>query len=129
MLLLYFVAAGLLIGRALGGRLAGIADATIAWWPLAVFGLLAQVVLFAGPVASRIGDAGPALYVASTVAVLVALLRNLTLPGFPVIAAGAALNLCSRSSVTSSRCRGRCRSPTSSRSGTCSSAWAACSSS
>jgi uncharacterized protein DUF5317 len=94
MLLLYFVAAGLLIGRALGGRLAGIADATIAWWPLAVLGLLAQVVLFAGPVASRVGSAGPVLYVASTVAVLAALLRNLSLPGFPVIAAGAAFNLC-----------------------------------
>jgi hypothetical protein len=36
---------------------------------------------------------GPTLYVLSTLAVFAALLRNLSLPGLPVVALGAALNL------------------------------------
>ena len=64
-----------------------------AWWQLALGGLMVQLVLFADPVQERIGAAGPFIYVASTLVVLVALLRNLRLPGLTVIAAGAALNL------------------------------------
>jgi hypothetical protein len=40
-----------------------------------------------------LGDLGPVLYVASTLAVLAALLRNLEQPWFPLIALGAGLNL------------------------------------
>lgn len=40
-----------------------------------------------------VGPAGAPLYVASTVVVLVALLRNLAQPWLPVVALGAALNL------------------------------------
>lgn len=93
MLLLYFVVAGLLIGRIGGGRLSGITGIQFRWWALALAGLAFQALLFAAPVASRVGDAGPALYVVSTLAVLAALLRNLALPGFVVIAFGAFLNL------------------------------------
>jgi hypothetical protein len=63
------------------------------WWRLALAGLVVQLVLFAGPVAAQVGPEGPAIYVASTLAVLVALLRNLSLPGLAVIAVGGALNL------------------------------------
>jgi hypothetical protein len=63
------------------------------WWALAVGGLLFQVVLFAPPVAAVVGDLGPALYVASTLAVLATLLRNLEQPWFRLIALGAGLNL------------------------------------
>jgi hypothetical protein len=93
MLLLYFLAAGVIVGLLLRGRLANLALVQFRWWPLAFGGLVFQVLLFSEPVAARIGAAGPPLYVASTLAVLVALLRNLDQPGFRVIAVGAALNL------------------------------------
>jgi Family of unknown function (DUF5317) len=93
MLLLYFVAAGVLLGSLAGGRVGRLAEVTIRWWAVALCGLAAQLLLFAGPVASRVGSAGPALYVASTAIVLVALLRNRSLRGFHLIAAGAAINL------------------------------------
>jgi len=50
-------------------------------------------VLFSAPVAAVVGAAGAPLYVASTVVVLAAVLRNLEQPWFRVIAFGAALNL------------------------------------
>ena len=65
----------------------------IAWWGLAVGGLAVQLVLFARPVAEQVGAAGPPLYVASTIVVLVALLRNILQPGFALIAVGAVANL------------------------------------
>jgi hypothetical protein len=93
MLLLYFIVGGLLAGKLAGGRIAAIGEIKFRWWALALGGLGVQAVLFAPPVAAQIGTAGPALYVASTVAVLAVLLRNLGMAGFPVIAAGAGLNL------------------------------------
>ncbi len=93
MLLLYSIAAGLLIGRILGGRVRNLEHVHFVWWQLALAGLFVQLVLFADPVQQRVGAEGPVIYVLSTVAVLVALLRNLRLPGLAVIAAGAVLNL------------------------------------
>ncbi len=93
MLLLYFIAAGLLVGKLAGGRIAALADVKFHWWGLALAGLMLQAVLFAPPVAAQVGTAGPALYVASTVAVLAVLLRNLGFMGMPVMAVGAGLNL------------------------------------
>jgi hypothetical protein len=92
-LLLYAIAAGLLIGRLLGGRVRYLESVHLAWWPLALGGLVVQIVLFADPTAERIGSAGPAIYVASTLVVLAALLRNVALPGLAIIAVGAVLNL------------------------------------
>jgi len=92
-LLLYAIAAGLLIGRLLGGRVRNLEGVHFVWWQLALAGLLVQLVLFAGPVAERVGPEGPAIYVASTLAVLAALLRNLRLTGLPILAVGAILNL------------------------------------
>lgn len=93
MLLLYSIAAGLLLGRLLGGRVRNIERIRFVWWQLALSGLAVQLLLFADPIQERIGSAGPPIYVVSTLAVLVALLRNVRLPGLAVIAAGAALNL------------------------------------
>lgn len=93
MLLLYSIAAGLVLGRMLGGRLRNLEHVHFVWWQLALAGLLVQLVLFADPVQQRVGAEGPAIYVLSTLAVLIALLRNLRLPGLAVIAAGAVLNL------------------------------------
>jgi hypothetical protein len=93
MLLLYAIAAGLLAGSVAGGRIAALADLHIRWLGVAVVGLAFQLVLFHPILAERVGDLGPALYVASTIAVFAALLRNLSLPGLPIVALGAALNL------------------------------------
>ncbi len=93
MLLLYSIVIGLLLGKLLGGSISALASVRIHWMGLALIGLLGQVVLFSDQVTSRIGSAGPALYVASTLMVLAALLRNIRLPGLAVISVGAFLNL------------------------------------
>jgi hypothetical protein len=92
-LLLYSIVAGLIIGRILGGRVRNLEHVHFVWWQLALAGLFVQLVLFAGPVEERIGSEGALIYVLSTLAVLVALLRNLRLPGLAIIAIGAILNL------------------------------------
>jgi hypothetical protein len=92
MLLLYAVIAGVLIGLARGGRLANLGNVRFRWWPLALAGLLFQLVLFAPPVAASVGAAGPPLYFGSTALVLIALVPNVRLPGFWLIAVGALLN-------------------------------------
>jgi hypothetical protein len=92
-LLLYSIAAGLLVGRALGGRVRNIERIRFVWWQLALAGLAVQLLLFADPIQERVGAEGPLIYVASTVAVLIALVRNVRLPGLALIAAGAVLNL------------------------------------
>jgi hypothetical protein len=93
MLLLYAVAAGMLLGRVTGGRLEALGTVRFRLWWLALGGLVFQVLLFAPPIADRIGPLGPPLYVASSALVFVALLLNLREPGFALIALGAALNL------------------------------------
>ena len=93
MLLLYAIVAGLIIGRISGGRVRNLEHVQIVWWRVALAGLVVQIILFAGPIAERVGPEGPAIYVASTLVVMVALLRNLSLPGLAVIAVGGTLNL------------------------------------
>jgi hypothetical protein len=92
-LLLYSILIGLLLGKLLGGSLSALGEVRFHWMGLALVGLLGQVVLFSDQVTARIGSAGPALYIASTLMVLVALLRNVELPGLEVVSAGAFLNL------------------------------------
>jgi hypothetical protein len=91
--ILYSIPAGILAGLLLRGRLDGLIALRFRWAPLAIGGLLVQVLLF-----SELGDrlAGafdPQAYVLSTVAVLGAVLRNLALPGLPLVALGALSNL------------------------------------
>ncbi|MEZ4597881.1 MAG: DUF5317 domain-containing protein [Chloroflexota bacterium] len=93
MLLLYAIVAGLLVGAVAGGRIAALASLHIRWLWLAIGGLAFQVALFSPMLAERVGGLGPTLYVASTLVVFGVLLRNLDLPGLPVVALGAALNL------------------------------------
>jgi hypothetical protein len=92
-LLLYSIAAGLLIGRLAGGRLSNLEHVRVIWWPIALAGLAVQLILFARPVAEHVGAEGPVIYVVSTLVVLAVLLRNIALPGFAIIAVGAILNL------------------------------------
>ncbi len=93
MLLLYSIAAGLVIGRLVGGRVRNLERVHFVWWQLALAGLFVQLALFADPIQERVGAEGPIIYVLSTLAVLAALLRNLRLPGLVLIAVGAILNL------------------------------------
>jgi hypothetical protein len=92
-LLLYSIAAGLLLGRLLGGRVHILERVHFVWWQLALAGLFVQLALFADPIQERVGAEGPYIYVASTLVVMAALLRNLRLRGLGLIAVGAALNL------------------------------------
>ena len=92
MLLLYAVLFGLLIGLLSGGRLAALATARFRWWPLAISGLLFQLLLFSPPLVTMVGELGPALYVGSTGLVLIALLPNVRRPGFAILGLGALLN-------------------------------------
>jgi uncharacterized protein DUF5317 len=93
MFILYAVVLGLAIGLATGGRLSGLATVRIRWVPLILVALLAQVALFSDAVAERIGVLGPAFYVGTTMMVGAAVLRNLDVPGFRLIALGALSNL------------------------------------
>ncbi len=90
---LYAVAAGLLVGRLLGGRLKNLGSLRVRWAPAAIVGLVVQLVLFSEPGAALAGAAAPAVYVASSALVFVVVLRNLALPGLPLVALGAASNL------------------------------------
>jgi hypothetical protein len=91
--ILYGVLAGVLLGLLLGGDLRRLSAVTFHWWPVILAGLLAQVILFSAPVTERIGDLGPPLYVASTLIVLVAVLRNARVPGLAVVFVGGLSNL------------------------------------
>lgn len=93
MFILYAIPVGIAAGYLLGGRLDGLGNVRFRWAPLALLGLAVQVVLFSDPVSAVVGAAGPPIYVASTAAVLVAVLRNLDIPGLSIIALGAASNL------------------------------------
>jgi hypothetical protein len=91
--ILYAIPIGIIAGYLLGGRLERLSTIRFRWAPLALIGLAVQVALFTDPLATAVGDAGPPIYVASTAAVLVAVLRNLDITGLPIVAIGAASNL------------------------------------
>ena len=93
MFILYAVAIGVIVGLLAGGRPSGLASIHIRWAPIIAGGLIFQIILFADPVAERVGDLGPALYLASTIAVAAAVVRNWRIPGIPLVVAGAACNL------------------------------------
>jgi len=93
MFMLVAIPVGIAAGVAMGGRLGNLASLRFRWGWLAVAGLVVQVVLFSDAGGALAGTAGPAVYVLSTLAVFVAVLRNLRLPGMAVVAVGALLNL------------------------------------
>jgi len=93
MFILYAVPIGIVAGFLLGGRLDRLGDLQLRWAWLAVAGLVAQLLLFADPIATSVGDFGPPIYVLSTAAVLVAVVRNWRIPGMWLVALGAASNL------------------------------------
>lgn len=92
MLILYAVALGVAAGYLLGGRFERLGSLRFRWAPLAIGGLLVQIVVF-GPLESVVGAAGLPLYLGSTVATLVAVARNLRIPGLALVVAGSISNL------------------------------------
>jgi hypothetical protein len=93
MFILYALPLGIVAGFLTGGRLAGLGEIRLRWAPLALLGLLVQVVLFLGPVAEGVGWLGMPIYIGSTLLVLIVVVRNVALPGLAVVALGAGSNL------------------------------------
>lgn len=92
MFILYAILVGLVAGFLFGGRLEGLASLGFRWAPLAIVALLVQIAIF-GPLGDLVGGAGSLIYVASTVAVLVAVIRNIRIPGLAPVVVGAIMNL------------------------------------
>jgi hypothetical protein len=90
---LYAIPIGILVGYLLGGRLDRLSGLRLRWVPLILLGLAVQVVIFTEAGGRLVGGAGPAIYIASTAAVFVAVLRNIAVPGVALIAVGAGCNL------------------------------------
>ena len=93
MLILWAIPIGMIVGAALGGRMERLANLQFRWPWLAIGGLLVQAALFSEAGFSAAGALAPAIYVVSTAAVLVAVLRNRAMPGMVVVAVGAFSNL------------------------------------
>lgn len=93
MFILYAIPVGIGIGYLLGGRISRLGELRLRWIPLMLLGLMVQIVLFSDLGGRIAGDRGPVVYVVSTVIVLVAVLRNVMVPGVAIIALGAASNL------------------------------------
>jgi hypothetical protein len=91
--ILYAIPIGIVIGLLAGGRLGRLGELHLRWVPLILLGLALQVAIFTDAVGRAVGDAGPAIYVASTALVFLAVLRNVTVPGVALIALGAGCNL------------------------------------
>jgi hypothetical protein len=93
MFMLWAIPFGILLGLLARGRLEGLAALRLRWAWLAVAGLVVQVGLFSETGEALAGDAGPAIYVGSTLAVFVAVVRNLRITGMPLVALGSLSNL------------------------------------
>ena len=93
MFVLYAIPIGIAIGLLAGGRLGQLGELRLRWVPLILPGLAVQVAIFTDAGGRAVGDAGPALYAASTALVFVAVLRNIQVPGVALIALGAGCNL------------------------------------
>ena len=91
--MLWAIPAGIVLGLVLRGSLDGLFALGFRWAPLAIAGLLVQLVLFTAAGNQVAGDLGPAIYILSTLAVFVAVARNWRLVGMPVVALGALSNL------------------------------------
>jgi hypothetical protein len=89
---LYALVLGIALGYLAGGRIEGLATLGFRWAPVMLAGLAVQIAIF-GPLAGTIGAAGAAVYVGSTAAVLVAVARNVGIPGLAIVLVGAISNL------------------------------------
>lgn len=91
--MLWAIPVGIVAGLLSRGSIDGLFELGFRWAPLAIAGLLVQVVLFTAVGDQLAGDLGPSIYVVSTLAVFVAVARNWRLTGMPIAAAGSLANL------------------------------------
>jgi hypothetical protein len=91
--ILYAVLTGLVIGLLSGGSAARLGELRFRWAPLIAVGMAAQVLLFSTPLGDDLGPWAPLVYIASNLAVLIAVWRNLAIPGLPLVLLGGASNL------------------------------------
>jgi len=93
MFILYSLVIGLVVGWLAGGRISGLGAIQFRWPWVMLGALMVQLALFSDQVTSWIGDLGAPIYVASTVAVALAVVANRAIPGMLLITIGAASNL------------------------------------
>jgi Family of unknown function (DUF5317) len=91
--ILYAVFAGLVIGLLTGGSAARLGELRFRWGWLIAVGMAGQVLLFSTPIGDALGPAAPAVYIASNVAVLVAVWHDRAIPGLRLVLVGGASNL------------------------------------
>ena len=91
--ILYAVLGGLAIGFLTGGSTGRLGELRFAWAPLIALGMAVQVLLFSTPLGDALGPFAPAAYIASNLAVLAAVWRNIAIPGLPMVLVGGACNL------------------------------------
>jgi hypothetical protein len=92
-IILVAIPIGILVGLLLRGNVSNLSGFRFRWAWVAVAGLAVQVALFTEAGDRLTGDAGPPIYVISTAAVFLAVLRNVRLPGMAIVAIGSVLNL------------------------------------
>ena len=93
MFILYGVLIGVALGVLSGGSPAGLGRLHFRWGPLVMAGMAAQLLLFSSPLGDALGGAAPLVYMATNAAVLVAVARNLAIPGLSAVLLGGAANL------------------------------------
>jgi len=91
--ILYAVLTGLVIGLLSGGSAARLGELRFRWAPLIAVGMAVQLLLFSTPLGDALGPWAPLAYIASNLAVLIAVWRNLAIPGLPLVLLGGASNL------------------------------------
>ncbi len=92
MFILYAIVVGIVAGYLVGGRFERLASMPFRFAPVVIGALAVQLLIF-GPLDQLVGDAGPPLYLGSTVAALLAVAANLRIPGLVLVVAGTASNL------------------------------------
>ena len=92
-MIFYGLLIGLVVGAATGGRLSQLGMLQIRWWWAGLAAIAFQILLFSTPIGSAMGAVAPVAYVLSTGAVLAAVMANLAIKGFRILAAGAIANL------------------------------------
>jgi hypothetical protein len=91
--ILYAVVAGIAVGLLSGGSPSRLGDLRLRWAPLVVGGMAVQLALFSSPIGDALGPAAPIAYLASEIAVLAAVWRNLAIPGLGLVLLGGCSNL------------------------------------
>lgn len=84
---------GLVLGKLAGGTTDGLTAIRLRWAWIALAGLLVQVIVFTPVGETLAGDAVPVIYLGSTFAVFLAVVRNIRLPGMACVALGSLSNL------------------------------------